>query len=134
MAYKIPQREDQHCLMCGNEIHYGRSDKKFCCDACRNRYHNNRSVEIRAYRNRVITALSVNYRILDTLIKQKKDSALLGELEEIGFRPCFITSCSKDRNGHKECSCFDIRYCQTAAKVFQIRRVSPWLLGFNSSR
>ena len=134
MAYEIPEREEQNCLMCGSEIQYGRSDKRFCCEDCRNRYHNIRSGEIRAYRNRVITTLSVNYRILDALLKQNREAAPLAELEAAGFRPGFITSCRKDRYGHTECSCFDIRYCQTAAKLFQIRRISPWLLGFGSGR
>lgn len=134
MAYKIPEREGLNCLMCGDEIQSGRSDKKFCSAACRNRYHSDRSGEIRSYRNRVITALSVNYRILDALIRQNKESAPLPELEAAGFRPSFITSCRKDRYGHTECSCFDILYCQTAAKVFQIRRVGLGLLGFHRSR
>ncbi|MBQ9477128.1 MAG: hypothetical protein IJU63_05010 [Bacteroidales bacterium] len=134
MEYKSPEREEQCCLMCGNEIRYGRRGRTFCSEECRNRYHNTMAGEIRSYRNRVITALSVNYRILEALILQEKGSAPLTELEAAGFRPGFITSCRKDRYGHTECSCFDIHYCQTAAKVFQIRRVSLRLLGFHGSR
>ena len=134
MAYNIPEREEQNCLMCGDRIQYGRADKKFCCEECRNRYHNQMAGEIRSYRNRVLTALSVNYRILDALVRQEKDTAPIPELEAAGFRPSFITSCRKDRYGHTECSCFDIRYCQTAAKLFQIRRVSLRLLGFGGDR
>ena len=50
------------CLECGDRIEYGRQDKKFCCEECKNRYHNRQARRSRVFRLRVMSALEKNYR------------------------------------------------------------------------
>ena len=108
--------------MCGKELH-GRSDKIFCSKECKNRYNNARKNENCAARNRTITALNNNYRILSDIMDSGLKSIPLMDLEQMGFRPSFITAYRKGRQLHDEYSCFNINYCQTPSKVFNVRRV-----------
>ena len=102
---------------------HGRTDKKFCSRQCKNRFNNRRKNESCAARNRTITALNCNYRILSALLDAGRNTIPLLDLEQMGFRPGFITSCRRGRQLHDEYSCFNIIYCQTSSKVFNIRRV-----------
>ena len=75
MDYKKWQRNIPVCLECGDKIRYGRTDKKFCCDECRNRHYNSKLKEGRAYRRKVLAILQKNYDLLDELLKSGVDSA-----------------------------------------------------------
>ena len=75
MDYKRWERSIPVCLECGDKIKYGRTDKKFCSDDCRNRHHNEKQKESRAYRRKVLAILAKNYDLLDALIKMGVDSA-----------------------------------------------------------
>ena len=79
MEYPKIVRQIPKCLECGHKIRYGRTDKKFCCDKCRNRYNNAQVKEGRAYRRRVMKALSGNYDILDSLVKAGVTAEKLGQ-------------------------------------------------------
>ena len=48
MVYKKYVRHMPVCLECGDQIRYGRTDKKFCCDECRARNYNDRVRKSRA--------------------------------------------------------------------------------------
>lgn len=120
MAYRI-EREEEKCLACGKEL-YGRTDKKFCDRRCKNNYHNSLAKDTRLLRNRIITALSSNYRILETLLDSGRTSIALEDLAAMGFNPVYTTSHRKGRHKHEEYSCFDIRYNQSSSKIFNLRR------------
>lgn len=122
MAYKI-EREEERCLACGKEL-YGRPDKKFCDRKCKNDYHNSLIRDTRLLRNRIVTALSVNYRILEELLEEGRTSVSLEDLAAIGFNQNYITAHRRGRHQHEEYSCFDIRYYQSSSKIFNIRRGS----------
>ena len=109
------------CLNCGKEL-TGRADQKFCDSLCRSQYHNIKKNESNAIRNRIITALNKNYRILSNLIASGRDCAELSEMEQLGFIPSCITSVVKGDKTHDEFVCYDITYCQTCSRIFDIRR------------
>lgn len=111
------------CLQCG-KVTYGRADKKFCSEICKNGYHNNEMKESRQARGRVLTALNRNYRILDAALAEGRFSVDLMSLEDKGFRPAYITGCTKVRYGHDVLRCFDICYSQTGSRVFRLRKLS----------
>ena len=113
--------EENTCPQCGRRVS-GRPDKVFCSDACRYRWHYRQSAESRHARNRIITSLSVNYRILDALLSEGTTSADLCELEDIGFKPSTVTSYRRGRHSFEENGCFDIRYCRSESKIFNIRK------------
>lgn len=121
MDYKIKEEEKGTCLECGKEF-YGRSDKKFCSTACKNHYHNRTSDDKRLMKQRIFTDLSANYAILEKLLNMGLKVINLCDAEAIGFRSSIITGYSKTK-GHNEFRCFDIRYCQSPTRIFNIRRV-----------
>ncbi len=110
------------CLECGDVIRYGRTDKKFCCDECKVRHHNNLAKAGRVYRNRVLRAMDKNYCILDDLLKEGEDSADLIELMSRGFAPGVVTSYSKSGK-HDVFTCYDIRYIMTRTRVYSIMKI-----------
>lgn len=122
MVYKKYVRHMPVCLECGDQIRYGRTDKKFCCDECRARNYNDRVRKSRASRRRVLNALSRNYEILENLIKTDVDSADMLSLVSMGFIPSFMTSFRKCGK-HDECSCFDIRYIMTGTRIYSISKI-----------
>ena len=111
------------CLECGDAIVYGRLDKKFCSTACKNRYHNRTSHDRRSVHLRVMNILDRNYSILDSLLDMNTTSIRLNDISLMGFNKEFMTSCRK-AGSHMECCCFDIKYCCTAARIFNISKMA----------
>ena len=126
MKYETMTDGHVHCLECGDPIPYGRSDRKYCSDRCRNRWHNR---EYRRWRRKfadIIDTLLQNHLILDHLLNMGVDSVPKTELAQLGFRIDFVTSCRKVGR-HMECRCFDIRYRETEGRIVHLERGSfPW--------
>jgi len=83
---------------CGDTV-VGRSDKKFCCDTCRNTFNNARNRDsinlIRNTHNR----LRKNYRILGDLNPNGKTEVSLATLLNQGFSFEYITGISPSEEG-----------------------------------
>ncbi|MBO4446747.1 MAG: hypothetical protein J5764_01320 [Bacteroidales bacterium] len=123
MEYKLRNEDDNLCLECGKEI-YGRTDKKFCCQSCKNEWHNRNNATYRLVRNKTITALGRNHKILEDLIEEGIESIDELELRQMGFRPEFLTSSNiHDRRTLKEYACYDIVYCVGGGRISKIRRI-----------
>jgi hypothetical protein len=112
------------CLQCGKKIEVGRTDKKFCCNACKNKYHNEKTHYSRSVRLRILGILNRNYEVLDKLLKMDKQSISLGDLSQLGYNKEFVTSWHKV-GCHNEYRCFDIKYCCSGSRIFRIERVNP---------
>ncbi|WP_242120810.1 hypothetical protein [Aestuariivivens sediminicola] len=82
---------EKTCLECGNKI-YGRSDKKFCDDACRNAYNNRVNKDSKNLIRNTNNRLRKNYRILEALNPKHKTKASKSKLLEAGFDFNFFTS------------------------------------------
>lgn len=121
MTYLIKE-EDRHCLSCGEEL-YGRPDKKFCCEECKNRYHNERRLQDNRISNRIITDLMRNKKILTMLADSGKEEADIVELEAMGFRVSRITGYRKSASGPDEYDCLDFRFCLEEGRLIRLRRV-----------
>lgn len=122
MDYNREIRHRACCLHCGDEIRYGRKDKKFCSDDCRASHHNEALKESRAFRRRVLSRLTQNHEILLHLLETGVDSCPLIELSSHGFSPDLMTSCRKVGK-HMECSCFEIKYIMTASRIYSISKI-----------
>ncbi len=120
MAYRISRKEESGCLECGDSLH-GRKDKKFCCLSCKNSYNNRKYQELRRYRAEIMSRLSRNYEILESLLSDGARGARIEDLAGSGFDACCITGTRKYAR-HMECSCFDICYYKTDSRIFNIRR------------
>lgn len=87
------------CLECGNPL-FGRSDKKFCDDACRNAYNNKQNKDKTNLMRNINNLLRKNYRILcalnfvDGKVKVKKE-----KLKEQGFNFDYFTNLKTYKNG-----------------------------------
>lgn len=122
MGYSKEIRQRARCLHCGDEIKYGRADKKFCCDDCRALHHNDALKESRAFRRRVLSRLAYNHDLLERLLDAGTESFSLLELASHGFTPDLMTSCRKVGK-HMECSCFEIKYIMTASRIYSISKI-----------
>jgi predicted nucleic acid-binding Zn ribbon protein len=60
-----------NCLECGEKI-IGRSDKKFCNDACRNAYNNKQNKDSNNLMRNINNKLRKNYRILTEINTEGK--------------------------------------------------------------
>lgn len=109
------------CQYCGKELH-GRPDKKFCDNRCRNSYHNLSKNEYSNIRHKTDNILKRNYNILSGLINRGITSVDILEMEQFGFRPSFVTTIRQGRQNYREFACYDIVYCQTSSRIFNIRR------------
>ncbi len=118
MAYIIKKQDT--CLECGDSLN-GRKGKKFCCLSCKNSYNNRKYQEIRKYKAEIINRLSKNYEILESLLNDSINGVGLEYLSSEGFDANCFTGIQKAGH-HIECSCFDITYCRTESRIFNISR------------
>lgn len=122
MGYgKAEDNAPLHCLECGQELSYGRRNRKFCSVGCKNHYHNRFANSSRIVKMRIINALQRNYRILEKLLKLDITAIGRMEVEQMGFRCEYVTSHRKVRR-HNEYWCFDIRYNLSPTKMSGIGR------------
>ncbi len=133
MEYKKWERVIPVCLECGDKIKYGRTDKKFCSDDCRNRHFNNKLKEGRAYRRKVLTLLQKNYDLLDELIKSGIDSADFADLVTLGFTPDAVTFYHRSRR-HDDFACFDIKYKMSESRIYSISKIQNVSLPLHSEK
>lgn len=117
-------RRTARCLHCGDNIRYGRVDKKFCCEDCRISHHNELSKRSRSFRRRILSQLSGNYELLDRLVLSGIDSVNLTDLVALGFIPGIMTSFQKVGK-HYEYRCFDIKYIMTSTRIYSISKMFP---------
>ena len=111
------------CLECG-AIFYGRANRKFCCDACKNKYHNRHFQDIRNRKLRVRSVLEKNYKILSGLLHENRLSVDFAELSLLGYNPEFVTTFHKTA-GRTQCSCYDIMFMISAERIYNIHRSEP---------
>jgi len=82
---------EKRCIECG-EIILGRSDKKFCSDACRNAYNNRKNQESNKLIRDINKRLKKNWRILQDLNTDEKTKVHKSKLLDAGFDFNYITS------------------------------------------
>jgi hypothetical protein len=123
MKYVRKEKRMPVCLECGDKIKYGRSDKKFCCEDCKNRHNNKMAKFSRANRRKVMAMLTRNYAILEQLIRSGIKSAEITDLISEGFVPDCVTGFHKNRFQSDEFSCFDIKYKMTDSRVYSISKI-----------
>ena len=121
MSYKLHHEEEGTCLECGSAIR-GRKDKQFCSLSCKNRYHNRVLMNKRLMRAKTMAALTGNHTVLEALLHEGKTGAEMHELLDLGFDPGYVTEHRRGHFRHDEYACFDIWYCRTESRIFNVRR------------
>ena len=110
------------CLECGDEIVYGRKDKKFCSDECRHKHHNDQHRSCRHYKRMVGTILEKNYDILDELVKSGIKAIWVADAIALGYNPAYVTSYRK-HGKRSMCHCYDICYVATDNRMTSISKI-----------
>lgn len=97
------------CLECNEPLH-GRSDQKFCSDACRNSYNNReRSDTISIMRN-INNILRKNRKILFIHSEKHKTKVLREKLIQEGFNFNHFTHIYTTKKGVTYYFCYDYGY------------------------
>lgn len=122
MEYKKRERCLPLCLECGDKIRYGRTDKKFCSDDCRNRHYNSKLKQGRTYRRRILAMLDRNYELLEEILRSGLESADFTYLMTMGFNPDTVTFCHHSRR-HDIYACFDITYKMSETRIYSISKI-----------
>lgn len=111
----------RNCLQCGHKL-FGRRDKKFCNDFCRNTFNNQLNKEnvevIRITNNR----LKKNHKILKNLMDTKKESFTRTELELLGFDFNLVTSFDMN-NGVIFRKVYDFVLLQNGDNALQLKQI-----------
>ena len=125
MMYKLDDNA-AYCLECGDPLPYGRKDRKFCCNACKNRHHNREARQWRSRYAQIIGILQKNHDILSHLVRIGVKSIPKTELFQMGYHAGFVTS--SGRQGHRTvCRCFDIVFIETETRIAELAMENlPW--------
>lgn len=98
------------CLECGDRI-IGRSDKKFCNDACRNTYNNSQNKDTSNLMRNINNKLRKNFRILCKLdFVDGKAKTTKQRLSNNGFDFNYFTNFKVYKNGSEYRFVYDIGY------------------------
>ncbi len=101
--------EQRRCLSCGEPI-YGRADKKFCSDACRNSYHYERSHNATDIVRKINHVLARNYKILSSINEKGKTMVSRKQLVDAGFDFKCFTGIYTTRSGSHYYLVYDQAY------------------------
>ncbi|WP_262148009.1 MULTISPECIES: DUF2116 family Zn-ribbon domain-containing protein [Chryseobacterium] len=97
------------CIECGEKI-IGRSDKKFCNDACRNAFNNKQNKDSSNLMRNVNNKLRRNYRILSEINIEGKTKIAKAKLDGLGFDFNYFTNLKVYKNGSEYKFVYDHGY------------------------
>ncbi|MCB0431209.1 MAG: hypothetical protein H6585_01190 [Flavobacteriales bacterium] len=100
---------EHECLECG-EPFSGRSDKKYCCDACRNLYNNRVNLQENRYVRKINGILARNRRILAALHDLPNARLYRSDLLRCGLEPAYFTGYSQNEDGTFLYRCYEYTY------------------------
>ncbi|MBV8327676.1 hypothetical protein [Chryseobacterium sp.] len=98
-----------NCLECGEKI-IGRTDKKFCNDACRNAYNNKQNKDSNNLMRNINNKLRKNYRILVEVNTDGKTKVTKSKLDSFGFDFDYFTNIKIYKNGSEYRFIYDYGY------------------------
>jgi hypothetical protein len=124
----MPAPAQKVCLECGEKI-VGRTDKRFCSDACRNLYHyhaNNSSIN---YVRNVVNTLKRNRRILSELNtgSEGKTKVHRDKLLERGYSFMYHTNTRRTKAGNNYVFCFEQGFLELGENWFMLVRRDEYL-------
>ena len=102
---------EKSCLECGTKI-FGRVDKKFCSDQCRNAYNNKLNSDANNYIRNVNNILRKNRRLLEQLNPSGKTKLHRDKLSEKGFDFKYHTSTYTTKAGATYKFCYEQGYLE----------------------
>ena len=121
--------EKKSCLECKTEI-YGRVDKKFCSDQCRNTYNNRFTAVANSYIRKVNYVLRKNRRIMEDILQNtEKDVKRVNrkQLLEKGFDFGYYTNIYKTKKEKYYYFCYEYGYNHIEEEYFAIVKREEYL-------
>lgn len=103
--------ESRYCLNCGYVLK-GRSDQKYCSDACRNSHHNQLNSDSTNLVRNINNTLRRNRRILEKLCPGDKSKSTKGILNSEGFNFNYHTNIFHTKKGLTYYFCYDMGYLE----------------------
>ena len=100
---------EKKCLECDEPI-FGRIDKKFCDDQCRNAYNNKKNSDTNNFVRNVHYILRKNRRILEELNPSGKEKIHRNKLIDKGFDFTYLTSTYTTKAGAIYYFCYEYGY------------------------
>lgn len=97
------------CPECGDPV-YGRIDKKFCSDQCRNAHNNKSMGYTNNYVRKINGILRKNRKILENLTPNGKSKVHLKQLKKQGFDFEYNTNQYVTRSGNVYYFCYEYGY------------------------
>ncbi|MBN2638212.1 MAG: hypothetical protein JXR65_03875 [Bacteroidales bacterium] len=97
------------CIECGEKF-YGRTDKKFCSDQCRNSYNNRLNKDENSFMRNINRTLRKNRKILKDLNPSGKTKVAKSQLAAEGFDFKHFTHVYKNKEGRIYYFCYEYGY------------------------
>lgn len=107
------------CLTC-NQALLGRSDKKYCDDQCRNRFHNQKNGHSSAYMKSVNHTLRKNRLILLSLYEKGHLQVSRQTLGQFQFSFEFYTNIITNTHGNDYIFCYELGYLPLESGYFAL--------------
>jgi hypothetical protein len=111
--------EEKLCLDCGTKI-FGRVDKKFCSDLCRNNYNNKLNSDTNNYVRNVNNILRKNRRILASLTPKGTSKSPKTKLLEKGFDFNYFTNTYTTKAGAVYYFCYEFGYLELEGDFYAL--------------
>lgn len=108
-----------HCCM---EPLRGRSDKKYCNDACRSHHFHQLHAEERRSMREINRILRRNHRILNELSRAASDTGRRESLLRLGFYFDYFTHCKEIEGGMRAYFCYDLGYVVEKGGYYRLIR------------
>lgn len=114
------------CLDCGEPL-FGRVDKKFCSDQCRNSYNNKFKKHVNDHMRQVNLTLKRNRRILEKLNPEGKTKVKKDSLLKEGFDFEYHTNSYVTKKGQTYFFCYEQGYLEISPGWFiLVKRKDDW--------
>lgn len=97
------------CKNCGEEL-FGRVDKKFCGDQCRNTFNNKQNSNQNNLVRNVNNILRKNRRILEQLVEKEHKASKKDKLLQLGFNFNYFTNTYTTKGDRVYYYCYDYGY------------------------
>ncbi|MBD98938.1 MAG: hypothetical protein CMO34_03770 [Verrucomicrobia bacterium] len=100
---------EKACANCGEEL-FGRVDKKFCSDQCRNTYNNKLHGKDNNFVRNTNRILRKNRKILESLTTKEKPRANKDKMMVMGFNFNYYTNQYITKDGRTYYYCYEYGY------------------------
>jgi hypothetical protein len=119
----MQHRDNRFCINCGLPV-FGRADKKYCDDHCRNDFHNSQSVTNSKLMRPSHKKLRRNYEILSGVVDAGVCEIAKDELLVYGFNIKAMTELDLREDGTMLYGIYDIQYFEKANRMIEVYRKS----------